>query len=79
MYLFQFSQHNIMSADRHEFWIYFLAYANSALNPIIYGGFNKSYRAALLRIIGRGKRRKYSTMFYGKFLYTISLNLFISL
>src|SRR5687767_9223590 len=33
------------------FFSYFIAYSNSLLNPLIYGGFNHSYRKGYLALI----------------------------
>ncbi|KAK3882556.1 hypothetical protein Pcinc_013067 [Petrolisthes cinctipes] len=39
-----------------EFLAYFLAYSNSALNPIIYWGFSASFREGLVTLITCGRR-----------------------
>ncbi|GAB6030927.1 hypothetical protein CHUAL_007754 [Chamberlinius hualienensis] len=37
--------------DDLKFFAYFIAYANSAINPIIYGGFNANYRQGIRAIL----------------------------
>ncbi|XP_042882914.1 D(2) dopamine receptor A-like [Penaeus japonicus] len=48
------------------FWIYLLAYCNSALNPLLYGGFSDNFRQGfrafyrdLFRLNGRGQHQLY--------------------
>ncbi|ROT82967.1 putative substance-K receptor-like [Penaeus vannamei] len=48
------------------FWVYFLAYFNSALNPLLYGGFSDNFRQGfrlfcrtLCRTSGRAERPSY--------------------
>ncbi|XP_042210791.1 5-hydroxytryptamine receptor 1B-like [Homarus americanus] len=35
------------------FWAYFLGYSNSALNPILYGGFSENFRLGFRKLLGR--------------------------
>ncbi|XP_022643908.1 substance-K receptor-like isoform X2 [Varroa destructor] len=43
-----------------SFWCTYLAYANSAINPLIYGGMSHNFRAAFIRILrcGRGDHNR---------------------
>ncbi|XP_037783050.1 orexin receptor type 2-like [Penaeus monodon] len=43
-----------VGASRAPFWVYFLAYFNSALNPLLYGGFSDNFR--------QGFRKFYRTL-----------------
>nr|CAH0109844.1 unnamed protein product [Daphnia galeata] len=39
--------------DQVMFFVYFFAYTNSTLNPLLYGGLNQTYRKTLIRVLFR--------------------------
>ncbi|XP_053633197.2 substance-P receptor-like isoform X1 [Cherax quadricarinatus] len=43
------------------FWAYFLGYSNSALNPLLYGGFSDNFRLGFKKILGRRRRASEQT------------------